>query len=182
MDKKAYRYYIYKILYQKMNITNIQTFSEFSELAQEAAVKRFPDGCVDFFSSFVDFTIDCSKIKICQLLAKGNEGSVYSGLLENENYAIKVEELHSGVQEQANLIVELTILQSLPHDRLVRFMGAGLSNTPVGSKVNSNPPIIECYSLIHLFIVAYNICLSVHNYNSTRGVLVIIHMIIIYNA
>ena len=43
--------------------------------------------------------------------------------MKKEVYAVKVEDFLPG-EEQTNLLVELSILQSYPHERLVKFCGA----------------------------------------------------------
>jgi hypothetical protein len=53
-------------------------------------------------------------------LAKGSYGVVYHGTVEGQAMAVKMEEFSDGVEEQVNLLVELTMLQSFPHERMVR--------------------------------------------------------------
>ena len=109
--------------------------ASFSVAAKGGAYKRFPDGSVDFFETH-DFTIDCESVNLCGVLARGSFGVVYNGNMNGENYAVKIEDFSYGIEEQVNLIVELTILQSLPHNRMVRFYGAGYqSNSLTGAKV-----------------------------------------------
>ena len=43
--------------------------------------------------------------------------------MKNEVYAVKLEDFIQG-EEQTNLLIELSILQSYPHERLVKFCGA----------------------------------------------------------
>ena len=97
---------------------------EFCSAAKTAAEARFPDGSLDFFCS-TDFTIDCSSILLTDEIAKGSYGTVYAGVLHGETYAVKIEEFSDSIEEQVNLLVELTVLQSLPHETMVRFVGAG---------------------------------------------------------
>ena len=115
--------------------------ASFSLAAKGGSYKRFPDGCADFFESS-DFTVDCANVTLCSVLARGSFGVVYIGRMHGETYAVKVEDFNSGVEEQVNLIVELTILQSLPHDRMVRFYGAGYQAvSPTGPQVNKTEHI-----------------------------------------
>ena len=108
---------------------------EFSTAAKTAAEARFPGGSLDFFCSS-DFCIDCSSVQLNDEIAKGSYGTVYAGVsgLDGESVAVKIEEFSCNVEEQVNLLVELTVLQSLPHERMVRFVGAGyVTKTNVGA-------------------------------------------------
>ena len=107
----------------------------FADEAKFGATQRFPDGTVDFFEPS-DFIIDCSSVLLNDELAKGSYGIVYNGTIGDESYAVKIEEFTEGIEEQVNILVELTMLQSYPHERLVRFFGAGfLPKSTVGAKV-----------------------------------------------
>lgn len=106
----------------------------FSLASKGGAYKRFPDGCVDFFESS-DFSINCKSIDLLNVLSHGSFGVVYKGIMGGELFAVKLQDFTTGIEEQVNLIVELTILQSLPHDRMVRFYGAGFQLLPTGPKV-----------------------------------------------
>ena len=96
----------------------------FSIGARKSAEKRFPNGTVDWFEP-IDFTIDYDSVKLLELVAKGSYGTVYKSLFNNAIVAAKLEDFHENDEEQVNLLVELTMLQSFPHDRLVKFIGAG---------------------------------------------------------
>lgn len=96
--------------------------------ARENAYNRLSHCSVDFFESS-DFVLDCNHIKYTDHVAKGSYGTVYKALVGGEYYAVKTQEFHSGEQEQTNLLVELTILQSFPHERLVKFIMAGFQPT-----------------------------------------------------
>ena len=96
----------------------------FSVGARKIAEKRFPNGTVDWFEP-MDFTIDYESVKLLELVAKGSYGTVYKSLFEGNIVASKLEDFHENDEEQVNLLVELTMLQSYPHDRLVKFIGAG---------------------------------------------------------
>lgn len=108
--------------------------ASFSLASKGGAYNRFPDGCVDFFESS-DFTIDCESVDLHSILSNGSFGVVYEGVMNGQTFAVKMQDFTLGIEEQVNLIVELTILQSLPHDRMVRFHGAGLQLLPTGPKV-----------------------------------------------
>lgn len=63
---------------------------------------------------------------------------MYTANVGTNVYAVKIEDFHQGDEEQANLLVELTILQSFPHDRLVKFIIAGcqkIHESPVEYKI-----------------------------------------------
>lgn len=107
----------------------------FTDQAKTGAFNRFPDGSVDFFVSS-DFNVDCTTVNLNSVLARGSYGVVYDGTWNGESYAVKIEDFATGVEEQVNLIVELTLLQSLPHERMVRFYGAGFQSESLsGPKV-----------------------------------------------
>mmetsp|Transcript_25952 Transcript_25952/g.24802 ORF Transcript_25952/g.24802 Transcript_25952/m.24802 type:complete len:803 (-) Transcript_25952:141-2549(-) len=107
---------------------------QFSPYAIEGAHERFPNNSVDFFESS-DFSVNCSSVGLIEEIAKGSFGVVYHGTLDGTSYAVKIEDFHDGDEDhredQVNLLVELTILQSLPHPRLVKFIGAGCDNNKV---------------------------------------------------
>jgi hypothetical protein len=60
------------------------------------------------------------------MLSLGSYGTVYKATMDGGNYAVKIEDFHEGDEEQVNLLVELTMLQSFPHEKLVKFFGAGV--------------------------------------------------------
>lgn len=106
----------------------------FSIAAREGADKRFPDGTLDWFESS-DFSIDFHSVALKEQLAKGSYGTVYKAVMNGEVVAAKIEDFHDGDEEQINLLVELSMLQSFPHDKLVKFHGAGISKSMMGEKV-----------------------------------------------
>lgn len=112
------------------NDNNIKTQKNpsFSSGAQDAADKRFPDGTVDWFIS-ADFNVDYNSVEIEELIAKGSYGTVYKAKWKGGIVAAKLEDFTDGDEEQVNLLVELTMLQSFPHERLVKFLGAGCLTT-----------------------------------------------------
>ena len=94
------------------------------------------DNCTDNFTFFdaEHFDVEVSNISLLDQLAKGSYGVVYKGALNGLSYAVKIEDFLPGVEEQINLLVELTILQSLKHDRLVSYFGSGyLSKSSSGA-------------------------------------------------
>ena len=106
----------------------------FSAAARAGTLARLPDGCDLFVPE--DFCVDCSAIELHDELAKGSYGVVYAGRINGETFAVKIEEFSDGNEEQVNLLVELTMLQSFPHEKMVRFHGAGwLPKTHVGAKI-----------------------------------------------
>ena len=107
----------------------------FSDAARRGASDRFPDGTLDLFESS-DFTIDCPSISLLDQIAKGSYGTVYKGSMNGSLYAIKIEDFHEDDDEQVNLLVELSMLQSYPHSNIVKFHGAGfLPKSATGEKV-----------------------------------------------
>lgn len=106
----------------------------FSTSAREGASKRFPEGTLDWFEQN-DFSIDFSSVTLLEEIAKGSYGTVYKSVMQGKYVAVKIENFHEGDEEQVNLLVELSMLQCFPHDRLVRFYGAGLSKSGSDDKV-----------------------------------------------
>ena len=106
----------------------------FSDVAKDGANKRFPEGTLDWFHPS-DFAIDFSSVSLLEQIAKGSYGTVYKSVMQGDLVAVKIESFHEGCEEQVNLLVELSMLQSFPHERLVRFFGAGTSKSGSGEKV-----------------------------------------------
>jgi hypothetical protein len=132
----------------------------FSSNALEGAEKRFPDGSLDWFLPS-DFTVNCTTITLIDQIAKGSYGIVYKGVMNGSIVAVKIEDFHDEDEEQVNLIVELSMLQSFPHERLVKFYGAGyLPKSSSGTMVMMNED--DSY-----FLFIRNNCsclLSMYNY------------------
>eukprot|EP01041_Mallomonas_annulata_P008495 gene8495-17522_t len=113
--------------------TGLDSLLSFSPAAEEGLRNRLSPGQFDLFES-AHFQVDVAHIALLDQLAKGSYGVVYRCCLNGSSYAVKIEDFLPGVEEQVNLLVELTILQSLPHDRLVPFFGAGyLSKSSAGA-------------------------------------------------
>ena len=92
----------------------------FSLNARESALNRLTNSADLFLES--DFADDCDQLDFREQIASGSYGRVYTASVGSNTYAVKVEDFNDGDEEQANLLVELTILQSLPHERLVKFI------------------------------------------------------------
>lgn len=108
----------------------------FSENARQSALNRLTSAADFFLES--DFAEDCDQLDFREQIAAGSYGRVYTASVGSNTYAVKVEDFHDGDEEQANLLVELTILQSLPHERLVKFIIAGcdqISTSPKEYKI-----------------------------------------------
>ena len=107
----------------------------FSQGAKDGAEARFPEGTLDFFQAG-DFTINCTSVSLLDQIAKGSYGTVYKGSMNGTTCAVKIEDFHEEDEEQVNILVELSMLQSFPHMNLVRFHGAGyLPKSATGEKV-----------------------------------------------
>jgi len=102
-------------------MNNILTFSD---TALEGLKNRLHPGQYDLFESS-HFQVDVTNIALIDQLAKGSYGTVYKCSFKGNTYAVKIEDFMTGIEEQVNLLVELSILQSLQHDRLVSYFGAG---------------------------------------------------------
>lgn len=108
---------------------------EFSSSARKSAKKRFAPSDLDYFEN-EDFSVAASKINLSDELSRGSYGVVYKGYMEGNTYAIKVEDFVAG-QEQTNMLIELSLLQSLSHPRVVQFCGASYvsKSLAAGAKV-----------------------------------------------
>lgn len=96
----------------------------FSKDAYQKLHARFPRSGLKLFATN-DFNVNISNVTILEQLARGAYGVVYKGLMNRNTYAVKIEDIQIDVEEQVNILTELTILQSIPHSRLVKFNGAG---------------------------------------------------------
>lgn len=125
----------------------------FSEAARNGAAERFPDGTLDLFLPS-DFYIDCPSLSLLDQIAKGSYGTVYKGLMNGAVVAVKMEDFHDNDQEQVNLLVELSMLQSFPHRNLVKFFGAGfLPKSSTGEMVRQSKRERLLNLLVILFYV-----------------------------
>ncbi len=114
----------------------------FSKEAREKLRTRLPTEELNFFT-MSDFNINVLDITILDQIARGAYGIVYKGSMNGKKYAVKIEDFRVGVEEQVNLLSELTILQSLPHERLVSYQGAGYI-----SKCDSEAKVCEIIAVI----------------------------------
>ena len=99
----------------------------FTKKVSNILIKRFPYPCDFSFFKNSDFntTITLHDIELIHQVAKGSYGVVYKGLVKSKEYAIKIVECGSDtIEQQVNVLSELTVLQSINHDRLVKFYGA----------------------------------------------------------
>ena len=122
---------------------------KFSPAAEEGLRNRLCPGQFDLFQAS-HFQVDVSHITLIDQLAKGSYGVVYRCNLNGSSYAVKVEDFLPGVEEQVNLLVELTILQSLPHDRLVPFFGAGYLTKSSSGAFKVKKIINYCYFILSI--------------------------------
>lgn len=124
----------------KMDTPTLKSKLKFDDNCRENARKRLIDSDFELFSDD-DFDIDCSDINITDELARGSYGIVYKGFMKSKVYAVKVEEFLAG-EEQTNILVELSILKSLNHERLVKYHGCSYisKSIPVsaGAKVRES--------------------------------------------
>jgi serine/threonine protein kinase len=98
--------------------------------------ERLSSDDLNFFDPTCDFTVEVSDIHLLDKLAEGSYGVVYKAAIGTDMYAVKVEDLRTGVEEQLNILSELTLLQSLPHECLVKYFGTGyLSKSSAEAKV-----------------------------------------------
>lgn len=96
----------------------------FSSSAVEGLRSRIGASNFELFDAS-NFQLDVADITLLDQLAKGSYGIVYRCSLKGKIHAVKVEDFLPGTEEQINLLVELSILHSLPHERLVSFFGGG---------------------------------------------------------
>jgi len=123
--------------FQSQSLNQWEVPLTFSQGALDGLRRRLAvDNRADSFTFFdaEHFDVEVSNISLLDQLAKGSYGVVYKGALNGLSYAVKIEDFLPGVEEQINLLVELTILQSLKHDRLVSYFGSGyLSRSSSGA-------------------------------------------------
>lgn len=100
--------------------TNIKGFSDLVYIEVE---KRFSGESIDWFLPS-DFSYEKDSVSILDEIAKGAFGTVHKAMVNNELKVVKIQEFPDDIQEEVNLLTELTILQSFPNERLVNFFGA----------------------------------------------------------
>jgi len=96
----------------------------FSDQIKEELRKRFPDNSIDFFLP-EDWNLDESALQIFDSIARGAYGTVHKGEYNGEIVAVKIQTVSSSAPEEcANVMVELSLMQSLPHEKLVPYIGS----------------------------------------------------------
>ena len=88
------------------------------------ARKRLPADSIKLLEES-DLSVDSSSIRLIREIGRGILTTVYEGEIGHNKVAVKVESLTTSITRQTNLLLELSILQSLSHPRLIRFYGAG---------------------------------------------------------
>jgi hypothetical protein len=133
----------------------------FSTGARSGASNRFPDGSLDFFES-TDFSIDCPSVSLLDQIAKGSYGTVYKGMMNGNIVAVKMEDFHEDAEEQVNLLIELSMLQSYPHKNLVKFFGAGfLPKSATGEMVVHSTFVFQLFHFLLQYYVDCDDCVGV---------------------
>lgn len=95
----------------------------FSSEIIEALCRRFPED-VDFFQ-VADCNIDRENLQIHESIAKGAFGTVHKGEYNGKKVAVKIQNVPISIKEEcANVMVELSLMQSMPHERLIQYIGA----------------------------------------------------------
>lgn len=115
--------------------------------------QRFIGEDLNLFDPSKDFTFDVSELHLLDKLAKGSYGVVYNAAIGGKKYAVKVEDLRTGVEEQLNILSELTVLQSLPHDNLVKYYGTGCLSKSLAEAKVSVIRVILSYLLFSLQVL-----------------------------
>ena len=97
---------------------------KFSDEAKTKAEGRFPSSLLAM-DWFTEQDLSSSEdIVLVDRVSSGAFATVYTGLFRGKYYAVKKEPLHAEGDSQANLLIELSLLQSYPHERLVKFVAA----------------------------------------------------------
>lgn len=84
----------------------------------------FPEKSLDIFN-YNDFNVDVNELQLLEEVGKGAYGHVRSAMYHGRVVAVKIQPIPDQVQMCANIMIELSTMQSLPHDKLVRYIGAG---------------------------------------------------------
>ncbi len=101
--------------------------SLFSAEVASSLSRHFPQSCVDFFQES-DCNINRESLIVKEKLSNGSFGTVHRGEYEGKAVAIKFQKVPiSDLEECTNVIVELSLMQSMPHEKLVSYIGASYS-------------------------------------------------------
>ena len=95
----------------------------FSQAAVIYARKRLPVDSIKLLEE-LDLSVDSSSIRFIREIGRGVLSTIYEGEIHDKKVAVKVESLTTSMTRQTNLLLELSILQSLSHPRLIKFYGA----------------------------------------------------------
>jgi hypothetical protein len=97
-----------------------------------ACEDAFPGNTLDTFN-YEDFNIDISELKFEDEIGKGAYGNVQCASYHDQPVAVKIQAIPpDNIQQCTNILIELSTMQSLPHDKLVRYIGAGYRTTSSG--------------------------------------------------
>ncbi len=119
----------------------------FLDSVPEGVHKRFPE--VKAVSETIEsgtFDIDVNDLVLQDQLARGAYGVVYKGLIKGKTYAIKVLDLVDCMEEQVNILVEIALLKTFPHDTLVAYYGC---SHITDSRSSENKVHIYIYQLFY---------------------------------
>lgn len=90
----------------------------------KACEDAFPGNTLDIFN-YNDFNIDISDLHFKEEIGKGAYGYVLSATYQDQPVAVKIQSIPpDNIQQCTNILIELSTMQSLPHDKLVRYIGA----------------------------------------------------------
>ena len=116
----------------------------FSETAIIGAQRRLPIGSVKLLEES-DLSVDSSSIRLLGEIGRGILSTVYESQISGANVAVKIECFTTSVTRQTNLLVELSILQSLSHPRLVKLYGAGCLSKQLNSVEVRSQSLMKYY-------------------------------------
>jgi serine/threonine protein kinase len=124
----------------------------FSSEVMESLCNRFPEN-VDFFQQS-DCNIERDNLQIHESIAKGAFGTVHKGEYNGKKVAVKIQNVPVTIREECtNVLVELSLMQSMPHERLVSYIGADC-------RVIDSETTEVCYNNINYFNSTFDRLLS----------------------